>query len=216
MFRRLSFLLVALLLVAGSAQAQIQCWGEGCGRPFTSPILLPAGSLSAPAVAPAADPTTGFNFGATFADWIGTNSARVRITTSASGGALVVQAGSGGACHYGFGPSGVTSTDLCLTRGSTSGALRLWSGTTPTIAGCGTGATASGNNSNGAVTIGTTPGTCVITFHGTWSNAPHCTLNNERAAGAGGQRATGITTTQFTITGTIAATDVISWFCVGP
>ena len=208
MTRRLAFLLAAGLLCAAPLQAQIVAW-QGAATVYTSPILIPRGTLGNPAIGFAGD-----------ADGTGSG--------IWSPGANLVDIDINGNDYHRFGISNYTlrsdsgsislgiAADTTFSRSGTAGAFRISGGTTPTGAGCGTGASYAGNNSNGAVTIGTTPGTCVITFNGTWNVAPHCTLNNERAAGAGGHRATGITTTQFTITGTLAATDVISWSCWGP
>jgi hypothetical protein len=98
-----------------------------------------------------------------------------------------------------------------LQRGGTGGALRIFSGTTPTLAGCGTGATITGNNSLGTVVIGTTPGTCVVTFNGTWTNVPKCWVNNRTTANLA--RATLNSTTTFNITGTLTASDNMDYHC---
>ena len=208
MTRRLAFLLAAgLLCAAAPLQAQIVAW-QGAATKFASPILLPSGSAAAPGAAFADDPDTGISRPTTNQLTISAGTNEVARFLN-----LILSLGASARLTWGV---GFGSTDLGLGRSGTNGALKIDGGTTPTGTGCGTGASYSGNNSNGAVTIGTTPGTCVVTFNGTWTNAPHCTLNNERAAGAGGHRATGITATQFTITGTLAATDVISWSCWGP
>lgn len=105
-------------------------------------------------------------------------------------------------------------TDVSIARGGTNGALRILNGTTPTGTNCGAGATFTGNNSCGSVTLGAAPGTPVITFNGTWTNAPRVFLNEEILATATTTtRATSIGTTSFTITSTaaLAAGDKISW-----
>lgn len=109
--------------------------------------------------------------------------------------------------------------DMNIARRGSGGSLGLAGGTTPTQSGttCGTGPTISGNNTNGSVTLGTTPGLpCTIVFNGTWTSAPHCVLNPEVLTTATTTvRATGISTTQFVITSTAAlvATDKVTWFC---
>jgi hypothetical protein len=93
----------------------------------------------------------------------------------------------------------------------TFGALRVLGGTIPTFAGCGAGATITGNNTLGTVVVGTTPGTCVVTFSGTWTNVPKCMVNNRTVANRAA--ATGNTTTTFTIGGTIASTNIVDNEC---
>jgi hypothetical protein len=113
-----------------------------------------------------------------------------------------------------------TARDLQLGRAGAPGSLRILAGTTPTQSGttCGTGPTIAGNNTNGSIILGTTPGLpCAIVFNGTWTNAPRCYLNPEiLTTGTTTVRATSITTTGFVITSTAAlvATDKVSWFCV--
>jgi hypothetical protein len=121
---------------------------------------------------------------------------------------------------FGFATTLSGAADLNFARSGTGGALRIFSGTTPTQSGttCGTGPTIAGNNTNGSITLGTTPGLpCTIVFNGTWTNAPRCYLNPEiLTTGTTTVRATSITTTGFVITSTAAlvATDKVSWFCV--
>lgn len=122
---------------------------------------------------------------------------------------------------FGWAGGAINATaDVIMCRGGTTGALRLFGGTTPTQSGttCGTAPTIAGNNSLGSVTLGAAPGLpCTIVFNGTWTNAPKCFLNAEVLTTASTTvRATGITTTQFVITSTAAlvATDKVSWHCL--
>jgi hypothetical protein len=121
---------------------------------------------------------------------------------------------------FGWATSVGVSPTLTMGHGGTTGALAIAGGTTPTQSGttCGTGPTIAGNNTNGSIILGTTPGLpCAIVFNGTWTNAPRCYLNPEiLTTGTTTVRATSITTTGFVITSTAAlvATDKVSWFCV--
>lgn len=177
------------------------------GGTVSSPILLPDGTASAPAIASSARPTEGFRF----------QSNIVRLTSD-SAPTFILSSGRGirldSISTFGWtvGADSSAVLDVTLQRGGAPGALRIFSGTTPTASNCGTSPTLAGNNSNGQITIGATPGTCVITFNGTWTNAPRCHLNNRTSAVA--NRATSNSTTAFTIAGTIAASDVIDWWCV--
>lgn len=91
-------------------------------------------------------------------------------------------------------------------------------GAVPTISlagGCGTGATISGTNSVGRITIGSTPGaTCTITFSQAWTtNAPHCDANNESS----GVLVANVvpSTTAVVLTGTFVETNLVSYHCAG-
>jgi hypothetical protein len=87
-------------------------------------------------------------------------------------------------------------------------------GTAPTASGCGTSPTIAGTDVAGRITIGTTPGTCVITFAKAFTtNAPACVVNNQTSAVT--NRATSVGTSSFTISGTLTASDVIAWTCLG-
>jgi hypothetical protein len=110
-------------------------------------------------------------------------------------------------------------TDTQLARGGTDGALRIFGGTTPTISsGFGTSpaVTASGSNSLFQVNVGTggaaTSG--VIAFHGTWTNAPYCFVNDETSQAITNTAVA--TTTQVTLTATAAwtASSKLDVFCV--
>ncbi len=56
---------------------------------------------------------------------------------------------------------------------------------TPTLgAGCGSGATVAGSDTGGKVTLGTGNTYCILTFSGTYTNAPACVATNETNGGA--------------------------------
>ena len=67
---------------------------------------------------------------------------------------------------------------------------------TPSLgSGCGSsGASIVGSDTAGKVTLGTGTGTCILTFSGTYTNAPACMAMNETNGGAHAQAA-GIKTT---------------------
>jgi hypothetical protein len=204
---RTAKLAVVLAITASVAQAQITItsgWLPLGGGTISGPLLVPYGSASAPSIgfAPDADGTP-----------TGIYSTNVNQIGFLINGALAGRFDSNG-LNLG------STQDTIFARGGTTGALRLFGGTTPTQSGttCGTGPTLAGNNSLGSVTLGTTPGLpCTIVFNGTWTNAPKCFLDAEvLATGTTTVRATGVTTTQFVITSTAAlvATDKVSWHCV--
>jgi hypothetical protein len=86
-------------------------------------------------------------------------------------------------------------------------------GVKPTLSGCGTGAAVTdGSDVAGYITLGTSPGTCIVTFAQAWSGRPACACNNESASQL--CRVTAVGTTGFTITGTLASGNVISYLCV--
>jgi hypothetical protein len=164
---------------------------------FLSSLLIPDGSVTVPAIGFASDNDgtgTGiYRSGTSAMAFVNNNSIAFRTTTTG------INLGSG--------------IDIILSRAGASG-MRVSGGTAPTGTGCGTGAAYAGNSTNGKVTVGTTPGTCAITFSGTQSSAPNCYLNNQTSAQLA--RATSVTTAGFTISGTIAAGDVISYWCPVP
>jgi len=180
---------------------------------FTGTIRSADGTAAVPAWSFTLDPTMGFYRAGGSSLGFSTGGA-IRGLWDTSG--LMLGTGA-----YRFGTAPGAAVDLSLTRGGTTGALRVLSGTAPTASGttCGTAPTITGNNTNGAVTLGSTPSPpCIIVFNGTWTTAPHCHLNPEvLTTGTTTVRATGITTTQFTITTTAAlvATDKVTWWCVG-
>src|SRR5713226_4717472 len=56
---------------------------------------------------------------------------------------------------------------------------------TPTLAaGCGSGATIVGSDTGGKVTLGAGNTYCILTFSGTYANAPACVATNETNGGA--------------------------------
>lgn len=90
----------------------------------------------------------------------------------------------------------------------------LFSGTAPTLSGCGTGATVTGNDSAGRITIGTTPSaSCVVTFHTAFTtNGPSCFANDEVTVVA---LQTSASTSALTINGVTVASDTVNYHCVG-
>ncbi len=110
-----------------------------------------------------------------------------------------------------------TSMDFAIGSNGVGGAeYTIKAGTAPGLgAGCGTGATISGNNSIGRVTIGTTPGaSCVLTFSQAWTtNAPHCDANNESVGTVVANVVP--TTTTLTLTATLLSTNLVSYHCIG-
>lgn len=119
---------------------------------------------------------------------------------------------------YDIGASGATRPRNLFIGTSVTTPQLLGSGSVPTIAGCGTGASITGGNMFGKVTLGTTPGTCVVTFNATptFTNAPGCFLNNQ-TSNLRASEAISISTTSFTIApdvGVLTASDVIDYLCV--
>jgi hypothetical protein len=176
---------------------------DGTLKALTVPLLLPDGSASAPSLAFTTATTTGlFRSAADTLGLVAGGVERLRV----SGGNIRIANNT-----IGFSGASLGTADLEILRGGAPGALRITTGTTPTLSGCGTSPTITGNNSLGTVVIGTTPGTCVVTFNGTWTNIPKCWLNNRTSAVA--NRATSNSTTAFTMAGTIAASDTIDYHC---
>lgn len=107
---------------------------------------------------------------------------------------------------------GANSTGLTVTTGANSFYVQ---GTTPTISsGFGTTPAIAGTASTFKVTVGGGGDTTgVVLFAFTWPTAPACVANNQTSAQL--VRATSPTTTQVTLTGTMAASDVISVHCFG-
>ncbi len=93
--------------------------------------------------------------------------------------------------------------------------LRDNSGPSPSIgSGCGTARAIAGTDTVGRITIGTGPsGTCVMTFAIPFDVAPVCVVNNETSTSNIPQATS--TTTTMTITGTLTASDAITYACVG-
>lgn len=82
----------------------------------------------------------------------------------------------------------------------------------PSAANAGTGATIAGSDHAGTITIGSTPGTPIITFKHPLNAAPVVIL---QSSSANLVRATSVNATAFTISGTIAQNDIISWMRLG-
>jgi hypothetical protein len=90
-----------------------------------------------------------------------------------------------------------------------------YTGTAPGVT-AGTGATITGNDMAGRVTVGTSPSTTVaLTFNSSWTNAPVCFAQDETSAVT--MRATTITTAAvtFTASATLTASDKVSYSCRG-
>jgi hypothetical protein len=83
-------------------------------------------------------------------------------------------------------------------------------GSTPGISGCGSGATISGSDFSGTVTIGTSPSTCVITFAASYVSAPYCVVTTTTSNRPNYTRSN----TALSLTSTVAA-DVYFYTCVG-
>ena len=209
---RTAKLAVLLGIVATIAQAQVTVTSGSFGA-------LPNGLIASPALFFAVDPTTG---------WIRNNADTWDFVAAG------VRAFNLSATRFGIvaGKSIIftnsttdpnTTASLTITSGSTNatGALRILAGTTPTQSGttCGTAPTISGNNSNGAIALGSAPGLpCQIVFNGNFPTAPHCYLNPEiLTTGTTTVRATSLLTTGFVITSSAALVqaDKITWWCVG-
>ena len=102
--------------------------------------------------------------------------------------------------------------------------LMLWHDTSfaaPALgANCGAGATISGSDLAGKVTIGAgTVSVCALTFASAFANAPACTGMNEGSGGRPGPVGAKSTTTTLLLDGTarngsLAEGDVISYICV--
>lgn len=107
---------------------------------------------------------------------------------------------------------GTNSTGFTLATGSNNFFIQ---GTTPTISsGFGTTPSIAGTASTFKVTVGSGGDTTgVVLFAFTWSTAPACVANNQTTAQL--VRATSPTTTQVTLSGTMAASDIISVHCFG-
>lgn len=103
------------------------------------------------------------------------------------------------------------ATGLTYTDGTRS---LFWQTQAPTISsGFGTTPSIAGNASAFKVTVGSGGDTTgVVLFNVTWATAPSCIANNQTTAQL--VRATP-TTTQVTLAGTLAASDVISVLCIG-
>jgi hypothetical protein len=102
-----------------------------------------------------------------------------------------------------------------ITSSTTVSALSyVATGTVPTLSGCGTGATVAGGLTNFAITVGTTPGTCVATLQTNYSNPPICSVQNSAGTALGAATTSGASPT-VTFAGTIASTNKLHVNCVG-
>lgn len=203
---RTAKLALLLAVVATYAQAQVTVtagWLSLGGGTLTGPLLLPTGSATAPSMG-------------WFDDADGSPTGIYRVAANQIG-FLINGALAGRFTSNGFSVGSVE--DTIFARGGTTGALRIFGGTTPTQSGttCGTGPTIAGSNRSGSITLGAAPGLpCTIVFNGTWGQTPRCWLSPEVLATATTTvRPTSITTTGFIITSTAAlvATDKVSWLC---
>ncbi len=82
---------------------------------------------------------------------------------------------------------------------------------------CGTGATVSGSDSAGIITVGTTPANgIVLVFNATWTAAPSCTATQQTTTANTVSKVL-TTTTQATITFAAGptASDLVSYHCIG-
>ncbi|MBI2645305.1 hypothetical protein HYW94_03995, partial [Candidatus Uhrbacteria bacterium] len=141
----------------------------------------------------------GLNYAAN--DWAATSSASDLILMSKAGQSL------------GFAVSNLSTTAQVVAMTLTSNAHIEYSATTtPTISDCGTSATITGTDMGGRIVIGTTPGTCTVTFKNSWTNAPLCWANNETTANLARASASA---TVLTIAGTLTASDNVTYGCVG-
>jgi hypothetical protein len=143
---------------------------------------------------------------------LGSNGGAPQITTN--GGSLNI----GAASNLILNPtSGFTVVSGGLTVGNAGGGANPshleFHGTVPGVT-AGTGATIAGNDSLGRVTVGTSPSTTVaLTFANAFSNAPACFAQDETTAVT--MRATTVSTTgvTFTASGTLTASDKVSYRC---
>ncbi len=107
--------------------------------------------------------------------------------------------------------AGVTVAATAL---STSSHIVFTSASTPTISGCGLGATIAGNDSRWTLTTGTSLGTCVVTFATPFAAAPVCVAVSNNITSLAIVSATTATTVSLGIT-SILSTAVIRGICAG-
>jgi hypothetical protein len=87
-------------------------------------------------------------------------------------------------------------------------------GTAYTVSGCGASPTIVGNDVSGRITIGSSPtSACTVTFANHWTNAPTCWCNDETTALS--CRVSGNSVSQATLNGAFAASDKVSFGCIG-
>lgn len=121
--------------------------------------------------------------------------------------------------HKYYSPGGNSAIDLDVTAQVTMyGQLITKQGSgfgTPSISSCGTSPSVVGDDTAGLITVGTggITSTCTITFSQTYTNAPHCFVNDRTAILA--VRATPTTTTLVVDTSApFAASSLIDYFCI--
>lgn len=92
----------------------------------------------------------------------------------------------------------------------------VYKGTAPVVSSCGVSPSITGNDSTGAVTVGTggIVSSCTVTFNSSWVNAPHCFLNDQSEI-VSVKATTGTTVLTIAKTTPFAASSVIDYFCVG-
>lgn len=83
-------------------------------------------------------------------------------------------------------------------------------GSTPGISGCGSGASIVGTNSRGTITLGTGPGSCVLSFTSSYGSDPACVVGFE----AGTAGAYSHSTANITITAT-GLSGKVDYLCIG-
>jgi hypothetical protein len=90
-----------------------------------------------------------------------------------------------------------------------------YTGTAPGVT-AGTGATITGNDMAGRVTVGTSPSTTVaLTFNASWTNAPVCFAQDETMAVTMRATSISVSAVTFTASGTLTAADKVSYSCRG-
>jgi hypothetical protein len=80
----------------------------------------------------------------------------------------------------------------------------------------GTGATITGNDMAGRVTVGTSPSTTVaLTFNASWTNTPVCFAQDESSAVTMRATTVSVSAVTFTASAALTAADKISYSCRG-
>lgn len=107
-----------------------------------------------------------------------------------------------------------TASDSCWFRDHAGGQRYQTTAAAPTATSCGTSPSVAGNDSDGIITVGTTPSTtCTLTFTGTWGAAPVCVaLDYNTAETIKG--VPGTTSWPMTFSATLTAADTIGYHCV--
>lgn len=142
--------------------------------------------------------------GGTFTDFMDyTSGGAFKLFPSGAGGAGIINATS---ATITFNPltsivQRISSTTKLTIAAALTTHTQHWAttGTAPGISGCGTGGTINGNDQSGTVTLGTTPGSCVLTFAAAYvTTAPKCTVSFQ----GGVPGAYSASTTALTVTAT--------------